>query len=159
MVQIRVYTPIMKNVSAFSQAAHEACVCGNVRKAARAITQFYDDILRPSGLRITQFGMLGAMMARGPITVTRLAEATVTDRTTLTRNLKLLEEQGLIRIDPGSDRREREVSITRLGSEALKKGYPLWEKAQTQITNGLGAEHLKVMRDKLTAVTALARKT
>ncbi|MGH8718300.1 MAG: MarR family winged helix-turn-helix transcriptional regulator, partial [Burkholderiales bacterium] len=114
----------MADPKALARTTHDACVCGGVRRAARAITQLYDDILRPSGLRITQFGILGATMAMSPITLTRLARATVTDRTTLTRNLKLLEQQGLIRIDAGGDRREREISITREGAEALRKAYP-----------------------------------
>lgn len=97
-------------------------------------------------------------MAMSPITLTRLANATVTDRTTLTRNLKLLEKQGLIRIDAGGDRREREISITREGAETLKKAYPLWQKAQTQVINGLGPQHWKAMQDELAAATALLRK-
>lgn len=98
-------------------------------------------------------------MAMSPITLTRLAKATVTDRTTLTRNLRLLEEQGLIRIDAGDDRREREISITREGAEALKRAYPLWQKAQTQVIKGMGPEHLKVMQDQLALATALLRKS
>ncbi len=98
-------------------------------------------------------------MAMSPITVKQLAKATVTDRTTLTRNLKLLEEQGLIRIDAGDDRREREISITREGGEALKKAYPLWQKAQTQVSKGMGAGHLKTMQDQLAVATALLRKS
>lgn len=148
----------MPDPKALARATHDACVCGSVRRAARAITQLYDDTLRPSGLRITQFGILGATVAMSPITLTRLARATVTDRTTLTRNLKLLEQQGLIRIDAGGDRREREISITREGAEALRKAYPLWQKAQTQVISGLGPKHLKAMQDELAAATALLRK-
>jgi DNA-binding MarR family transcriptional regulator len=148
----------MPDPKALARNAHDACVCGSVRKAARAITQLYDEILRPSGLRITQFGILGAAMAMSPIKLTRLANATVTDRTTLTRNLKLLEKQGLIRIEAGGDRREREISITREGAEALRKAYPLWQKAQAQVTSGLGPKHLKAMQEDLKAATALLRK-
>ncbi len=93
-----------------------------------------------------------------PITLTRLANATVTDRTTLTRNLKLLEEQGLIRIDAGDDRREREISITREGADAVRRAHPLWQKAQAQVMHGLGPKRLKAMQDELAATTALLRK-
>ena len=98
-------------------------------------------------------------MAMSPITLTRLANATVTDRTTLTRNLRLLEEQGLIRIDAGDDRRERQISITREGAEALKAAYPLWQKAQAQVSKRMGSEHLKAMQDQLAVATALSRKS
>jgi DNA-binding MarR family transcriptional regulator len=133
-------------------------LCGSIRRAARSVTQLYDDILRPSGLRITQFSILGAAMAMSPITLTRLANATVTDRTTLTRNLRLLEKQGLIRIEAGEDRREREISITPAGAEALKEAYPLWQKAQAQAMKGLGS-HWKALQGQLAVATALSRRS
>jgi len=146
------------NPRTLARATNQACVCGSLRRAARAITQLYDDMLRPSGLRITQFSILGAAMEMSPITLTRLANATVTDRTTLTRNLKLLEEQGLIRIEAGGDRREREISITSDGANAVKRAYPLWQRAQTQVTSGLGPKRLKAMQTELAEATALLRK-
>jgi DNA-binding MarR family transcriptional regulator len=121
------------------------------------VTQLYDEVLRPTGLRITQFSILGATMAMEPITVTRLAEATVTDRTTLTRNLKLLEKQGLIRVAQGNDRREREVALTSRGRQALVRTLPLWEKAQAHVVEGLGEERWKDLREELSAVVSLTR--
>ena len=96
-------------------------------------------------------------MAMEPITVSRLAEATVTDRTTLTRNLKLLEKQGLIRVDPGNDRRERKVTLTDRGREAVRKAYPLWQKAQRRVVKSLGEERWQVLRQELSAVVSLTR--
>jgi DNA-binding MarR family transcriptional regulator len=133
------------------------CACGNLRKAARAVTQVYDEVLRPTGLRVTQFGILGATMATEPVTVTRLADLTVTDRTTLTRNFKLLEKRGLIRVQMGNDRREREVTLTARGREALASGLPLWQKAQTRVVQGLGEERWNVLREGLSAVVSLVR--
>jgi DNA-binding MarR family transcriptional regulator len=136
-----------------------ACACGNLRKAARAITQLYDEAFRPAGLRATQFGVLAATMALGPVTVTRLADRTVTDRTTLTRNLKLLEKRGFIRIQKGNDRREKEVTLTDRGREALAKGYPFWQKAQAHVVKGLGEERWNALREGLSAVVSLTRKS
>jgi DNA-binding MarR family transcriptional regulator len=133
------------------------CACGNLRKAARAVTQVYDEVLRPTGLRVTQFGILGATMAMEPVTVTRLADLTVTDRTTLTRNLRLLEKKGLLRVQTGDDRREREVTLTARGREALARGLPLWQKAQTRVIKGLGEERWNALREGLSAVVSLAR--
>ena len=96
-------------------------------------------------------------MVMGPLTVTKLAEVTVTDRTTLTRNLRLLAKKGLIRIQMGSDRREREVTLTDRGREALAKGYPFWQKAQTYVVKGLGEERWKALREELSAVVSLTR--
>jgi DNA-binding MarR family transcriptional regulator len=141
----------------FAKSKSAECACGNLRKAARAVTQVYDEVLRPTGLRVTQFGILGATKAMEPVTLTRLADATVTDRTTLTRNLKLLEKRGLIRVQMGNDRREREVTLTAQGREALASGLPLWQKAQTRVIQGLGEEQWNALRDGLSAVVSLAR--
>lgn len=111
------------------------CVCFNLRKAARAVTQLYDAVLRPSGLRVTQFSVLAVLARTGALTQSRLAQATVTDRTTLTRNLRLLEAKGLIRVARGADRREREVGLTEPGRKALAKAYPLWREAQARMAS------------------------
>jgi DNA-binding MarR family transcriptional regulator len=140
-----------------ARAKGAECACGNLRKAARAVTQLYDEALRPTGLRVTQFGILGATMAMEPVTLTRLADATVTDRTTLTRNLALLQKRGLIRIRAGDDRREREVTLTKRGRGALFRGFPLWQEAQARVVNGLGEERWKALHEGLSAVVSLAR--
>ena len=133
------------------------CACFKVRKAARAITQLYDDVLRPSGLRVTQFSILAVTRRLGPVTVTRLAEETVTDRTTLTRNLKVLSQQRLVRIVPGEDRREREVSLTDRGRAALAQAYPMWKDVQAQVAQRLGRERFRRMLSELGETVALTR--
>lgn len=140
--------------------AHEgpSCVCANLRKTARAITQLYDERMRGTGLRATQLSILGVTLARGPVTVTRLAEATVTDRTTLTRNLRVLEKQGLIRVEIGGDRREREVSLTDRGRESLAKAYPLWKEAQAHVARQFGRERLERLLSDLAGVVAVTRQ-
>src|SRR5919106_4818042 len=81
------------------------CACFNLRKATRAVTQLYDDALRPSGLRCTQFSLLTLLRASGTVAMTELAEDAVMDRTTLARNLDILEREGLVRVRPGEDAR------------------------------------------------------
>jgi DNA-binding MarR family transcriptional regulator len=135
------------------------CVCFNIRKAARAVTQLYDDAFRPTGLRATQLSILAVTNGLGPMTVTRLAQATVTDRTTLTRNLNLLEKRGLIRTREGNDRRERQVTLTDRGREILAKAYPFWQKAQARIVKGLGEERWKPLREGLAAIVSLTRES
>jgi len=136
----------------------QLCACANLRKAVRAVSQLYDDAFRPIGLRATQFGLLGATGMLGPLTINRLAEAIVMDRTTLTRNLRPLEKQGLLRIRSGKDRREREVLITRRGQVVLAKGYPLWKKAQEKVVKGLGQERVSRLLKDLTAVVNVAQQ-
>ncbi|MEE9611620.1 MAG: MarR family winged helix-turn-helix transcriptional regulator [Desulfatiglandales bacterium] len=134
------------------------CACANLRKAARVVTQLYDEIIRPSGLRGTQFGLLMATRALGPVTVTKLADKAMMDRTTLARNLRLLEKKGLIRIEPGEDQRMREVTLTNQGYETLTKALPFWEKAQARIVEGLGEERLNNLLENLEAMVSLVRK-
>ncbi len=134
-----------------------SCICFNIRKAARAVTQLYDEKVRPFGLRCTQLSILGMTLSLEPVTVTHLAEATVTDRTTLTRNLGLLEQQGLIRIDMGNDRREREVSLTDRGREVLTHMYPIWKEVQAKMVKRFGSERLARLLSDLTALVEVTR--
>jgi DNA-binding MarR family transcriptional regulator len=134
------------------------CVCFNIRKAARAITHLYDRLLRPAGLRATQFALLMAARLNGPVTLTRMAKITVMDRTTLTRNLVVLEKRGFITIQAGEDRREREVSLTPLGYEVLEKAASLWAQAQAHIQEGLGLERLENLLCDLGEAITLTRK-
>jgi DNA-binding MarR family transcriptional regulator len=133
------------------------CACFNLRKAARAITQFYDEALRPTGLRATQFSLLTATALLGSITVTRLAEIAVMERTTLTRNLRPLEKKGLINVSRGDDQRTRVVTITQHGKEVLSKALPLWEKTQSHIVRGLGPGRWKNMRADLEEFLTLGK--
>jgi DNA-binding MarR family transcriptional regulator len=120
------------------QAAVLRCTCFNLRKAARAVTQMYDEFLRPSGLRSTQFSLLMLIRGMGPIRITDLSEKAVMDRTTLKRNVELLEREGLVRISPGEDARVREVSLTAAAEKRLSEAFPLWERAQAHVTGELG---------------------
>ena len=147
---------IEQHMDKLAEAA-PACACFHVRKAARALTQLYDDVLRPSGLRVTQFSILAVTRRLGPVTVTRLAEETVTDRTTLTRNLKLLAQQRLVRVAPREDRREREITLTDRGRAALAQAYPFWKGVQAQVAKGLGPERFRRLLSDLRTTVALTR--
>jgi DNA-binding MarR family transcriptional regulator len=134
------------------------CACFKVRKAARAVTKLYEEVLRPIGLRATQFSLLMAARVIGPVTVVKLAQITVMDRTTLTRNLQILEKRRLIEIKPGEDRREREVTLTTSGMEVLAKAVPLWEQAQDRVRQGLGEEKMRNLMEDLSEMISLLRE-
>jgi DNA-binding MarR family transcriptional regulator len=138
--------------------AASPCVCATFRKATRALTLLYDAYLRPAGLRVTQYSLLKNVIVREPVSVNRLAEATVTDRTTLTRNLRVLQQNGLIRIQEGEDRRSREVTVTPRGREAVARATPCWEKAQAHVVEQVGAEHWQILREELDTMIALGRR-
>ena len=133
------------------------CAHFNVRRADRVMTQLYDEMLRPSGLKSTQFTLLTAIRLRGPVTIKGLAEAIVMDRTTLTRNLRPLEKEGWIAILPGTDRRVREVSVTEKGSRALDRAFPLWREAQAHVAERLGKARLSDLLGDLAATVDVVR--
>lgn len=135
------------------------CACFNLRKASRTVTQLYDEILQPSGLLATQFTLLVAIALAGSVTITRLAEELVMDRTTLTRNLKPLERQGLLEIAPGQDQRTRVVTLTASGHEALALAIPLWEQAQASVVEGLGQKRWSTLLSNLSDTVLLTHKT
>jgi len=131
------------------------CACFNLRKATRAVTQLYDDALRPAGLRCTQFSLLTLLKASGTVSMTRLAEDAVMDRTTLARNLEVLQRDGLVRIRPGEDARVREIELTRAGVARLEEAFPLWREAQRTVRKGLGPGRLsRLLADLSLAVSA-----
>lgn len=146
-----------RDLAAKALKAGQGCVCFNVRKTARALTQIYDDALKPSGLRVTQFTLLMATTLHEPATLNRLASITVTDRTTLTRNLQPLETQGLIRIESGADRRERQVTMTARGRQVLATAIPLWENLQTRFAEIFGSERLQQLFGDLSELRAASR--
>jgi DNA-binding MarR family transcriptional regulator len=133
------------------------CMCFNLRQAARAVTQVYDDALRPTGLRATQHSLLRVIEAVETVSVSNLAEMAVMDRTTLARNLELLKQEGLVRIRPGADARVREVSLTPVARKKLAEALPYWAKAQTRLTGRLGKSRSDQLLSDLTAAIDATR--
>lgn len=116
------------------------CVGFNLRITMRAITQHYDNIIKPSGILGTQFTLLVTTKLLGPITITKLAERVLMDRTTLSRNIKPLIKMDLLRIKPSEDKRKKEIEITEEGLKRLEEALPLWKNAQGQALSGIGGE-------------------
>jgi len=114
------------------------CTCGELRKAARAITLLYDDAFKSSGLLSTQFGVLQIICDIDSIRISDLAGKLGMDRTTLTRNLSVLERQGFIQISQGKDHRTRIVTATQKGRSAVAKAILLWNKIQHKVKQEMG---------------------
>jgi DNA-binding MarR family transcriptional regulator len=129
------------------------CNCFAVRSAARHVTQLYDQFLAPSGLRANQFSILAKLDRLGPMTINMLAEAMVTDRTTLARNLKPLQRDGLINIEASpTDRRAKELHLTKTGMKRLDEARKAWSQAQSRFEHTFGARRTANLRDMLRAV-------
>jgi DNA-binding MarR family transcriptional regulator len=133
----------------------EMCNCHAVRAAARHVTQAYDAFLAPTGLRTSQFSILANLKRTGPLTINTLAEDMVMDRTTLGRNILPLERDGLIRIQPsGSDRRAKELHLTKAGESRLRAALKGWTAAQARFESAYGAKRAAELRAMLRAVVA-----
>lgn len=128
------------NPSEESEELLEACLCYNIRKATRGITQVYDDLFRPLKVRVTQVCLLHTVRSKGECTIGQLAAKAMVDSTALSRMLRPLERNGWLTIRPGGDRRERLLSVTIQGEELLKSIAPGWNDAQNQLKERLGAE-------------------
>jgi len=137
-------------------SAARRCACANIRRTDRVITQFYDEMLAPSGLNVPQFGLLATLAEAAPVTIHRLAQIMDIDRTTLTRNLEVLAKQHLVRNEEGEDRRMRLVQLSQEGEQALRRAWPLWQEAQARIERALGRERLDALLTELSAVRVLA---
>ncbi len=134
----------------------EACTCTHIRKAARVVTQFYDTFLQPSGLRMTQFIVLVVVALSEQETVMHVAEKLAMDRSALARSLKSLQEQGLLIVEPGRDRRTRLVRLTREGRQAITRTLPSWRQAQEQVITRFGEEQALLLLADLKRVESLS---
>jgi DNA-binding MarR family transcriptional regulator len=142
-------------MSAATLARPEECNCFAVRSAARHVTQFYDQFLAPSGLRTTQFAILARLKRLGPLTINVLASDMVMDRTTLGRNILPLERDGLIRIEAApSDRRAKELHLTKVGEKRLQAARKGWAAAQAKFESAFGPKRAAELRKILKSLLA-----
>jgi DNA-binding MarR family transcriptional regulator len=126
----------------------EACVCLHARMTARAVTRAYDQALAPLGLEATQFTLLGAIMGNPEKSITALADRLALERSSLSRNLKLLQARGLI-AGAGQGGRAASFAVTPAGEELLAKALPIWSEVQRRSENAMGAVTWSVTRDTL----------
>lgn len=142
-------------MAAESLARAEDCNCLAVRQAARHVTQFYDAFLLPAALRTTQFSILAKLRRHGPMTINALAAEMVMDRTTLGRNIRPLQRQGLLAVAAGrSDRRRKELHLTDTGRERYRAALSGWIEAQNRFSAVFGAERAAGLRELLHIVSA-----
>jgi DNA-binding MarR family transcriptional regulator len=116
------------------------CTGAALRKATRRLCQFYDDALRPTGLKLTQYSVLSTLAYAGDPSITDLADRLMMDRTTLTRNLRPLQNAGWVRLGRGGDARSRAVELTPEGRRVLEAAAPVWRDAELAVRERLGAD-------------------
>jgi DNA-binding MarR family transcriptional regulator len=155
--KIDVYTSIIAMNETFHSLPDLLCMCGNFRRASRALTQLYDDALRPVGLRATQFTILQVLSRTGEVSQGKLGQILAMDSTTLTRTLRIMGREGWIAERRGEDRRERWLRLAKAGRDRFSRALPPWEKAQAQLERQLGNKRwhdlLKLTNEVTTLVT------
>lgn len=133
----------------------EDCNCFALRSASRHATQLYDQFLAPIGLRTTQFSILAKLKRSGPLTISMLADDMVMDRTTVGRAIQPLQRDGLIRIVPAaSDRRVKDIHLTKSGEKRLQAGIEAWSQAQARFEADFGVRRASELRTLLRAVVS-----
>jgi DNA-binding MarR family transcriptional regulator len=135
------------------------CACFNFRKASRSVTQFFDQVLAPTGLRSTQLVILITAELLGPSSIARLARELVMDRSTLTRNLKPLLAQGLLRLSRADNGKHKSVELTAEGRAALVKSVPFWEHAQNHLVTRSGPDDWNRIMGDLNGIVEATRSS
>jgi len=147
-----------ENLREISRKTGKTCVCFNLRKASRLLSQIYDQALKPANLKVTQFSLLMATAGREDTTIGKLALPLGMDRTTLSRNARILEKKGLVIIEEGEDRRQQSIKLTEDGASALRNALPLWEAIQESLATELGEERIKTLLGDLQMFTRLVKR-
>jgi len=118
-------------------------MCGTLRRTSRALTQLYEQALRPFGLRATQLTILQVLSLTGEVSQGQLGEILAMDSTSLTRTLAIMGREGWVTARRGKDRRERWVRLSSAGEMQLRRALPVWEKVQSRLRHRLGAQAWK----------------
>ena len=132
------------------------CASFNFRRAARAVTKLYDEALQPSGIRSTQFAILTSVRKAQPVSIGQLGQTLVIDPTTLTRSLRLLQKEGFLAVSKRAEKRQRFVSVTSKGEEALARAIPVWRGIQARFVNTIGDAYWRDLRNELERLAGVA---
>ena len=118
------------------------CYCINIRRAANAVTAYYDNILKPLDITVTQYSMLSSIHTLKACNTSDLAAHMGVDRTSMVRNLKVLVKKELV-IVTVENQRKKTNSLSEKGKKVLEEGRSLWDNAQKELDNYLGDENIK----------------
>ena len=125
------------------------CICTTLRSASRRMIAFYDETIAPVGVNIAQFSLMRSIAMVEPVTLTALARRVELDRSTVGRNVRVLEKMGLVELGRGEDQREATVTLTEAGYKVLEAGAPLWDGAQKALDDRLGVEFMRQLHAAL----------
>ena len=138
------------------QAIRQRCAFAHLRKATRVTTQLFDNAYRSSGLSSAQCPLLLNVLLAGSISVSELGELLRMDQTTVTRNIRLLEDRGdILSLRQDGDARRKAITITERGAAKLETALSNWEQAQARIEQALGPERFRELLHSLQLIEKL----
>lgn len=132
------------------------CICTLSRRCARSLTDIYDRALAPSGLKVTQYSLLRAIGRLERPNLTSIAKAAGLERSTLGRNLRVLEKSGLVTLSSGEDERTRVATLTDKARKALRLAEPRWQRVQERMASTLPYDAQKHLTEISAALEKLA---
>ncbi|MCL1695012.1 MarR family winged helix-turn-helix transcriptional regulator [Lysinibacillus sp. BPa_S21] len=136
----------------------QICVCANLRKKTRVVTQLYDKLLQPTGLKVTQYSMLANIDLQQSVSISQLGEILLLDQTTITRNINLLKQNGYVDLnrDP-QDARTKVITLTDKGIEKLNEAAPIWQDIQERIIKDIGIEKYEDFYETLKTIQKIIK--
>lgn len=127
----------------------EQCALFDVHRVSRVLTVLYNTHLRDTGLTMAQFTLLRNIAALAPVGMTKIAEAMLMDRTSVTRLIDPLIRGNLLATQTGEDRRFRHIVVTPEGLAAVARSEAAWRQAQLDLYQRIGSEQWRAMRGAL----------
>lgn len=130
-----------------TKPAGPACLGFTARLLSRVISRVYDDSFAEAGLKVSQFSLLSAIANQEDTRPAELAKSLAMDESTLSRNVARMCARGWLHLEPGNDdRRSHQITVTEKGMALLRKSYPAWQKAQTQVAERIGPEGIRALK-------------
>ncbi|WP_339487114.1 MarR family winged helix-turn-helix transcriptional regulator [Pseudomonas sp. EL_65y_Pfl2_R95] len=130
------------------------CLCTQLRRASRGVSKLYDDALSAVGINVAQYSLLKHLQRLQQPSISELADALGLDRSTLGRNLRVLETKGLVVMQEGADQRNRIVLLSAQGEQAIIQAFVAWQGVQQLIVQRIGAEQVETLANLLTELQA-----
>jgi DNA-binding MarR family transcriptional regulator len=124
------------------RAMSHLCLSANLRRTERLVTRHYDAYLEPSGVSAVQLPILGIVAVAAEPTFRLLADELELDRSTLSRNLSVLERNGMLTIGPSSGPKPGKIALTAKGRNMLRRAHTLWRQAHRALEKALSSEEL-----------------
>jgi len=122
------------------------------------VTQLYDKLLQPTGLKITQYSMLANIAHQQAVSISRLGDILLLDQTTITRNIRLLKEQGYVELTKDAqDARSKNITLTDKGIAKLNEARPIWQTIQKRVIDDIGTEKYADFYDTLRTIQKIIK--